>query len=306
MSNLVFPSAVRGLAFTVVKTIESSSSSQVSPTFGETRILNSSLTRWHWRLEYSILFDDILRPNPSYTYTDLQELIGFCQARYNNYDSFLFTDPDDNFVGPGVITAGWQANTQYQFGSIVIASGHAQQVVSVSGNGYSGLSVPTFSTSGGTVLDNNLIWSDLGAATNGGTNWPNLKAQLQIFSAGTPTVYYSPIQRYLGGQSWEDITDLNGSLTIYDNGILTTNYNLVSGGFSISGQAWSGLYLVWTSVPTGPITATFNYYFRVVFEEPSIEFEKFVNLLWAMGGEEGVQGKGYLKLRTSPNIIQAG
>lgn len=304
MSNVLFPSAVRGLAFTVVKTLENSAIVQSSPTFSSARVLQATNPQWHWRLEYSVVFDNILNPNPSYTYTDLQIMLGFCQARYSNYDDFLFSDPDDNSIGPGVITAAWQPNTQYSFGSIIISASHAQQVTAVTGTGYSGGVTPAFSISGGSVVDGGLTWTDLGLGTNGGTNWPNPQAQLQLLTSGT--TYYSPIQRNLGGQYLEDITDLNGSITVYDNGVLTTNYILQTGGFAISGSSWSGLNLVWTAPPTGPITATFNYYFRVILEEPATDFENFVNMLWAIGGEQNVQGKGYLKLRSAPNPTQAG
>ena len=302
MSDLLFPSEVRGLAFTVLKSMESNSITQESPDYPSTRILQSVSTRWHWRFEYSILFDNVLNPNPQLSYTDLQALMGFCQARYSNYDDFLYTDPDANFVGPAVITTTWTPNTFFPLGSVIIASGHAQQVTSITGTGFSGSATPTFSLIGGTVVDNGILWADLGTATNAGTNWPNPQATLQVVTDGT--TFYSPVQRNVGGQSWEDITDLASAITVYDNGVLTTNYTLSYGGLAISGFASTGWYLQWVAQPTGPVTATFNFYYRVRIEEPINDFEKFVNMMWAMGGEQNVQGKGYLKLvTTSPAAV---
>ena len=292
MSNAIFPSDVRGLTFTVVKTMENNTTIQESPTFVTTRITNSPLTRWHWRLEYTVLFDDILRPNPSYTYTDFQIMMGFCQARYSNFDDFLYLDPDANTVGPGIITATWQPRTIYMLGDIVIASGHAQQVSVATNYSRSGYVTPTFSTGGGSVVDGDLTWTDIGAVA--GTGWPNPKAYLQVVSDGTTS--YSPLQIHIGGQNWEDVTDLAGALTVYDNGTVTTNYTVTGGGFAIAGFSAGGIYLTWTTPPTGPVTADFQYYYRVRLEEDATDFEKFANQMWSMGGSEGQQGKGYIKL----------
>lgn len=299
MSNQVFPSQLRGLTFTVVKTAENSVIVKDSPNFISNRLLQSLNPRWHWRLEYSLLADNVQYSNPNLTYTDLQTLLGFIQARNNSFDSFLFSDPDDNLVGPGVITSTWQPNYPYMLGSIVIASGHAQQVVSAPAGAVSGLSQPAFSTSGGTTPDGGLIWQDLGLAKNSGTCWPNPKAQLQVVTDGTN--YYSPIQRYLGGQFYEDISDLNGGITLYQNGVQAGNYSLQFGGLSLPNFTSNGLFVNWGNIaPTQPVTATFNYFFRVRFEEGTSDFEKFANQFWAMGGEQGQQGKGYLKLQSLP------
>ncbi len=308
MSNLLFPAEVRGLTFTVVKTVENTSILQESSSYASTRILQGASSRWHWRFEYSILFDNVLNPNPHLSYTDLQSLMGFCQARYSSYDDFLYSDPDANFVGPAVITSTWAPNFQYTLGVVIIASGHAQQVTSITGNRRSGFITPAFSTSGGTVVDGGILWADIGSATNSGTNWPNPQAQLQVVTDGTN--FYSPVQRNVGGQSWEDITELASSLTVYDNGVLTTNYTLSYGGLAISGFSSNGWYLKWNAQPSGTVTATFSFYYRVRLEESITDFEKFVAMMWAMGGEQNVQGKGYLKLVTAtptsaPTFISA-
>jgi hypothetical protein len=75
-----------------------------------------------------------------------------------------------------------------------------------------------------------------------------------------------------------------------------------------------GLYLKWGSgtPPTGPITAQFDFYFRVRFTEDNQDFEKFLNVgaagkwvagqgggYWTIGGSESANGSGQLKLRTA-------
>lgn len=240
MSNTVFPSMVRGLTFTSLKTMENDTLRQTSPSKVQTRIAQQSNPLWHWELLY-----DYMKDNPNdlvagLSYSDLQTMLGFMAARRNGFDDFLYLDPDDNFVGPG------------------------------------------------TALGQ-----------------PNLQAQLQLVNDGAGN-YYSPIQRNLGGQFYEDITDLNGGITVYANGSVVSNYRIGFGGLALPGFSSSGLYLQWTSAPTPPITATFNYYFRVCFEKDTQDFEKFLQQLWTIGGSESKNGSGYIKLIGARPQPQAG
>lgn len=297
MSNAIYPSQVRGLTFTVVKTQENSVIVKGGSNFVVNTNYQNRNPKWHWTLQYSVLFDSPLFPNTVFTYTDLQILIGFIQARNGIFDSFLFFDPDDNSVGPGVFTslnAPWKANWPFMLGAIIIVSGNAWQVSSAPWGAKTSDTVPSFASS--PQIDGGITWTQLGAVS--GAGWPNPQAQLQVVTDGTN--WFSPIQRHLGGQFWEDITDLVSGITVYDNGSLVSPVigfgNLTAGGLNTN-----GLYLNWgTSAPTSPVTATFQYYFRVRFEENSQDIEKFVNSLWAIGGDEGQQGKGYLKLVSAP------
>jgi hypothetical protein len=54
-----------------------------------------------------------------------------------------------------------------------------------------------------------------------------------------------------------------------------------------------------TAQPTGPITAQFGFYYRVRFETDSQDFEKFMNQLWCIGGDQSKNGAGVLKLITA-------
>lgn len=62
--------------------------------------------------------------------------------------------------------------------------------------------------------------------------------------------------------------------------------------------------VVWTDQgvstgPGGPITASFQFYFRATFEDDQQDFEQFISDHWTIGGESGKNGKGYLKIRSS-------
>ena len=59
----------------------------------------------------------------------------------------------------------------------------------------------------------------------------NLQAQLPVVTDGAGH-YYSPIQRNFGGFFWEDITDLDGSIRVYANGTMVTNYAIRGPGLA--------------------------------------------------------------------------
>lgn len=104
---------------------------------------------------------------------------------------------------------------------------------------------------------------------------PQLNSQLpRIQDAGG--TWYSPLQRNLGGtgvNGIEDITDLVGgnipaSITLYENGAATSHtYSIGGPGLTVAGQSFEGSYVQWVGTPTGPITATFDFYFRCAFEK---------------------------------------
>src|SRR5438132_566319 len=100
MSDLFFPSAVRGLTFTVGKTPEWSTIVQTSPSRYETRLAQMQNPIWSWTLNYDYLKD--FEERSGLTYTDLQNILGFYLARRGEFDSFLFVDPDDPYDGPAL------------------------------------------------------------------------------------------------------------------------------------------------------------------------------------------------------------
>ena len=232
MSNVVYPSNFRGLAFTVTKTAKFNTIVSTSPAFVESRVVQSQNPNWSWTLRYDVLGNNSRSIAYGESYADLQRLQGFYLARQGRFDSFLFDDPDDDFVGPAMLSAGV----------------------------------------------------------------PNLQAQLQVVTDGT--MYYSPLQRNMGGQFYEDVTDINGGVIVFDNSVLKVNgvdYNIFGPGLAFPGYSSAGMYLKWVSPPTGPVTAQFLFFFRVRFDSDTQDFEKFVQSLFTIGGSEA-QDSNSIKL----------
>jgi hypothetical protein len=87
-----------------------------------------------------------------------------------------------------------------------------------------------------------------------------------------------------------------------------TDYTLLGPGLALPTASYMGLYLKWITTPTPPITAQFNFYFRVRFETDERDMEKFAGIaqavianaqnggFWTIGGSESANGSGYLKL----------
>jgi hypothetical protein len=237
MSDEIYPSDVRGLKFNVVKAPQFNTLVQTAPNFFTTRIIQSQNPIWHWTLMYDYLYGS---SNGQYNntllagreYPDYQLLQGFFLARHGQADDFLFLDPDDHVVGPGLVGVD-----------------------------------------------------------------PNLKAQQQLVTDGT--TFFSPLQRNMGGQFLEDVTDLvPGTLVVYANGVEQTegvDFTVEGPGFAVPGFSSIAKYLQWAAEPTEPITAEFEFYFRCVFETDQQDFEKFLEDLWTIGGHGG----GQLQLKSS-------
>lgn len=128
---------------------------------------------------------------------------------------------------------------------------------------------------------------------------PNLQAQLQLVQNTNNGLWYSPIQIYRGGQFFEDVTDLDVSgILLFSNGISQANivnYTIGGPGLAIPGFSFYGLYAQWVGTPVGPITAQFNFLYRVRFEMDDQDWEQFMQYLWTIGGPDASQGDGYVK-----------
>ena len=310
---LVFPT-LPGLTFTSVKSPEFNTLEQSGANGYEVDISQTANPIWHFTLIY-----DFLRDFPWAYFTmvsELRTLMGFFNAQQGKAGTFLYTDPDDNYVGPARSTQRWVKSSYFPLGFGVLDSSNHWQKVTAGTTFISGTTAPTFSTSGGSVTDGGLTWTDQGAYSASG--FPNVPlAQLSLVNDGAGN-YYSPVTRTLDGGGYEDVTDLNGAIAVYANGVLCSagtgagQYTLLGPGLALDGFSCMGMYLKWGSgtPPTAPITAQFNYYFRVKFETDSLDFEKFTKTgnaaavagmgggFWTIGGSESQNGSGTLKLRT--------
>jgi Conserved hypothetical protein 2217 (DUF2460) len=253
MTLPVFPT-LPGLTLTVLKSPAFATMIDAAPNGYEVRLAQTVNPVWSWQLIYDFLHDFFW--GDFTTVSELRTLMGFFLSNSGQAGAFLFTDPDDCYVGPA-LNASSEPNTPL--------------------------------------------------------------AELALVNDGSGN-YYSPIQRTLDGVFYEDITDLNGAIAVYANGTLTTagtgagEYEVRGPGLAIPGYSFMGLYLKWGAgdPPTGPITAQFNFYFRVRFDKDNADFEKFLNEgttgawvagqgggYWTIGGSESVNGSSTLKLRTA-------
>jgi uncharacterized protein (TIGR02217 family) len=90
MSNAVFPS-LPGLTFPIVRTPIWKTLIQTTQSGRELRAAQMSYPLYKWSLAF-----DVLRTASAFN--ELQQLIAFYNARSGSYDSFLYTDQDDNSV----------------------------------------------------------------------------------------------------------------------------------------------------------------------------------------------------------------
>jgi|GEM_PF-1740327 len=243
--SAIWPANIKGLTWTVLKSMDGKTIVQASPGEDTVRIAQTYNPVWTFTLMYEFLFDawpGSGNTQPYAPYTDLRYFMGFILACQGQLNDILFDDPSDDSVGP---------------------------------------------------------------ALSGSPPVPNTQAELQLVNdGGSPPVYYSPIQRNMGGLFWEDVTDLNPASTIavYANGVLKNNgtdYTILGPGVAIPGYSWRGLVIQWAAQPTGPISATFNFYFRVRLKSDTSEFEQWAQQLWTIGGENARNGTGTLKLVSS-------
>jgi len=98
MSTAAFPTLM-GLGWNVKRSPEWSSRVQTAVSGKETRIALWSYPRWHWDLTFDFLRSDAVN-------AEFQALAGFFNARQGQFDSFLYTDADDNSVMGQAIGTG--------------------------------------------------------------------------------------------------------------------------------------------------------------------------------------------------------
>ncbi len=105
MSDAIFPT-LPGLKWDVTKKPYFSTKIQTSVNGKEARAINWSYPRWQFDLSYELLRDDVTN--------ELRTLMGFFLQRQGAFDSFLYTDPSDNYVASQSIGTGNGATTVFQ------------------------------------------------------------------------------------------------------------------------------------------------------------------------------------------------
>ena len=119
MSTQVFPT-LTGQGWDIVRTPIWDTITQQSVSGKEVRIGNFTFPRWQWDFVYEGLRQGVVN---NATYTEFAQLAGFYNARQGSFDSFLYTDQDDNAVVAQGIGTGDGTTTQFQlirtFGAFV-------------------------------------------------------------------------------------------------------------------------------------------------------------------------------------------
>lgn len=106
MSNLLLPS-LPGLAWSVLKTPEWSTTAKRSVSGKSLRMPNWSYPIWHFVLTYEVLRADTL-------HAELQTLMGFFCARQGSSDTFLLDDPTDDTVSAQAFGTGDGSTRAFQ------------------------------------------------------------------------------------------------------------------------------------------------------------------------------------------------
>jgi uncharacterized protein (TIGR02217 family) len=107
MSNAVFP-MLRGFTYPVIKKPTFSTITQESVSGIKRRIANWLYPRWQYEIPVEFLLDG------QDGVEDLQTLVGFFLARQGSFDSFLFDDPDDDFISGQELGVGDGQTTAFQ------------------------------------------------------------------------------------------------------------------------------------------------------------------------------------------------
>lgn len=290
----IYPSGVRGLTFTVTKTPAFDTSKQSAPSKVETRVRNTVNPVWTWKLMYSYLLDWPWAIVSGLANTDLRVLMDFFLAASGEFQDFLFTDPDDNYVGPAVTTGG-APNTP--LAQLPLVNDGA-------GNYYS----PLQRTLGGLFYEDVTDLNGTPEIYVNGVYESGISGTIPHTIAGPglalPTVSYMGMYVAWGNQ-WRASTALSVGATTFDasghlqkvttagtTGTALPTFN-DTGGTTTDGSA------VWTDQGVAVVTAQFNFYFRVHFGTDSQDFEKFMNQLWCIGGDHSRNGSGMLTLESS-------
>jgi len=113
MSTTVLPS-LPGLTWPMRRSPIFNTTKQVNRSGKEVRIANWSTPRYQWLLDFNFIRQGVGGPVGA-TWTEFSQLEGFFESLKGGWDSFLYTDPDDNNVtGQTIATAVGGSTQNYQ------------------------------------------------------------------------------------------------------------------------------------------------------------------------------------------------
>lgn len=301
MSTAVLPSLI-GLGIDVKREALWNNKIQEAISGKENRIAYWTYPRYRWTLKFNVL-------RASSAYTELQQLIGFFNSRQGKFDTFLYTDADDNSVTGQQISTGNGSTAAYQlirtFGSFIepilapnVVSAVRLGGVSIPSGGITSPSAPTLGSSSGGSLGGTTYYVKITYVTQSGETQPSSEVNLAVAannlltvkeSTTAPTgaigfnVYVSTstgtetLQNSVGtpvtlGSTWTEPTSglISGSALPSSN---TTGWSVSNWGTSSPGV----LTFAGTVLNTVIITADFTYYFPVRMDEDIVAFDMFLS-----------------------------
>lgn len=106
MSVTVIPTLV-GLGIDVRRSPVFSTTVQTATSGKETRIANQSSPRYKWNVQFNVL-------RSAGGWTEFQQLFGFFNSMKGSFDTFLYTDADDNSATATLIGTGNGVQTVFQ------------------------------------------------------------------------------------------------------------------------------------------------------------------------------------------------
>jgi len=170
MSSLVFPD-LPGLQMAVTRTAIHKTSIQEASSGKELRAARWSFPRYRYELNFEALRSTAALP-------ELQTLFGFLARHLGSFDSFLFTDPEDNAVAAMPFGVGTGSILQFQLQRSMVPSGSLPAPAlrafwPASGDGYE----PVFELNGAPQ-----IWVD-GVLKTAGTEYSISSTGLATFTA---------------------------------------------------------------------------------------------------------------------------
>lgn len=107
MSSLDFPTLI-GLAWNVGRSPIFRNLVQETASQRTARAALATSPRWKWSFNYDVIRQD------GVSFNELKTLVGFYCARLGNWDTFLYTDADDNAVTAQAGGSGNGIDTQFQ------------------------------------------------------------------------------------------------------------------------------------------------------------------------------------------------
>ena len=296
MTLPVFPSAIRGLTWPVLKTSEFNTLVQDAPNKMDTRIAQTYNPFWHWELIFDVLFDNPAQLTSGLSCTDYRTLQGFILSLQGSFADFLLDDPSDDYVGPALIAGAPNTAAELQLVNDGAGNYYSPVQRNFGGQFYEGV----------TDLNGAITVYANGALQTNGTNY-------SVIGPG----FALPGRSYMGlGLQWASpaawaaghayalnavIMDPAGHLqkvtTAGTSGATIPTFNDAGGTTNDNTVIWTDQG--YNPGPAGPITAQFNFYFRCRFEEDTQDFEQFLPQMWTIGGSESKNGAGYIKLCSS-------